>query len=282
MIAGDWIKIEHAMPDKPEIVRMAQLLNVDHDSVSGKCLRLWIWADQQTREGYDLSVTDAFIDRLTYCPGFADALRKVGWLEGREGRLSIPNFSRHNGQTAKKRALSKDRMQRKRCADNVTDAQPEKRREEKSKKKKTTSSKKFTPPSVEEVAAYCRERGNSVDAQKFVDHYTANDWIRGKTKIKDWKACVRTWEGNQQTQPAGATRSPASGDAAANAAWNNVCAAVRQFDPKYQTDQVKAMCTEQEALAARAVGGFVKIAGRDQFTATKLKREFMDAFGGLQ
>lgn len=55
--------------------------------------------------------------------------------------------------------------------------------------------KRFTPPSVEEVKAYCNERHNSVDPQSFVDFYTANGWVQGKgKKIKDWKACVRTWE----------------------------------------------------------------------------------------
>lgn len=53
---------------------------------------------------------------------------------------------------------------------------------------------RFSPPSIQEVAAYCRERGNQVDAQAFIDHYEANGWMRGKTKIKNWKACVRTWE----------------------------------------------------------------------------------------
>ena len=53
---------------------------------------------------------------------------------------------------------------------------------------------RFVPPTVEEVAEYCRERGNHVDAQAFVDHYQANGWMRGKNKVQDWKACVRTWE----------------------------------------------------------------------------------------
>tara|TARA_R110002096_G_scaffold269854_1_gene463750 strand:+ start:733 stop:1170 length:438 start_codon:yes stop_codon:yes gene_type:complete len=52
----------------------------------------------------------------------------------------------------------------------------------------------FKAPTVEEVRNYCDERCNNVDAQNFVDHYTGNGWVRGKNKIKDWKACVRTWE----------------------------------------------------------------------------------------
>lgn len=53
---------------------------------------------------------------------------------------------------------------------------------------------KFQKPSVEEVAAYCSERGNSVDAQAFWDFYESKGWKVGKSSMKDWRACVRTWE----------------------------------------------------------------------------------------
>lgn len=53
---------------------------------------------------------------------------------------------------------------------------------------------RFTPPTVEEVAAYCRERGNNVNAQRFVDFYAAKGWKIGQNPMKDWKAAVRTWE----------------------------------------------------------------------------------------
>ena len=56
---------------------------------------------------------------------------------------------------------------------------------------------RFVPPTVEEVAAYCKERNHGIDAQHFVDYYSANGWVQGKGKpIKDWKAAVRTWERN--------------------------------------------------------------------------------------
>ena len=58
----------------------------------------------------------------------------------------------------------------------------------------TKPSKRFTPPTVDEVRAYCFDRGNSVDPQRFVDYYTSNGWMVGKNKMKDWKAAVRTWE----------------------------------------------------------------------------------------
>lgn len=56
------------------------------------------------------------------------------------------------------------------------------------------SKKKFIPPTVEEVRAYCQERGNKVDPQAFIDHYTSNGWMVGKNKMKSWKAAVGTWE----------------------------------------------------------------------------------------
>lgn len=62
--------------------------------------------------------------------------------------------------------------------------------------------KRFTAPTVQEVADYCRERGNQVDAQRFVDYYTANGWRVGKNPMKDWKAAVRTWEKQEGLSPA--------------------------------------------------------------------------------
>ena len=59
--------------------------------------------------------------------------------------------------------------------------------------------KRFVSPTVDDVYQYCNERCNNVDAQNFVDHYITNGWMRGKAKIKDWKACVRTWEKNSNS-----------------------------------------------------------------------------------
>ena len=58
---------------------------------------------------------------------------------------------------------------------------------------------RFSPPKLEEVEEYCRERHNGIDAAHFVDFYTANGWSQGRGKpIRDWKAAVRTWEGREK------------------------------------------------------------------------------------
>lgn len=55
-------------------------------------------------------------------------------------------------------------------------------------------SKAFAPPTLEEVRAYCSERKNGVDADRWFNYYSANGWKVGKNPMKDWKAAVRTWE----------------------------------------------------------------------------------------
>lgn len=57
-----------------------------------------------------------------------------------------------------------------------------------------TKAKRFIPPTVDEVAAYCQERGNGLDPEAFVDFYASKGWMVGKNPMKDWKAAVRTWE----------------------------------------------------------------------------------------
>jgi hypothetical protein len=64
------------------------------------------------------------------------------------------------------------------------------------KEGKQAKSTRFVPPTLEQVQDYCRERHNGVDAQRFVDFYESKGWMVGKNKMKDWKACVRTWEKN--------------------------------------------------------------------------------------
>ena len=53
---------------------------------------------------------------------------------------------------------------------------------------------RFKKPTLEEVKAYCKERNNNVDAERFIDFYESKGWKVGKEPMKDWKACVRTWE----------------------------------------------------------------------------------------
>jgi hypothetical protein len=157
-MAGDWIKFEISTSEKPEVWAMAQALGIDADAVVGKLLRVWAWFDQQTPDGNAASVTSsvtsalatryqgvtsgvtkALLDRRVGVTGFCDAMISVGWMIEFEGVVSLPNFDRHNGKTAKTRGLTAKRVASHKAKSNagsvtssVTLALPreEKRREE--------------------------------------------------------------------------------------------------------------------------------------------------------
>lgn len=60
--------------------------------------------------------------------------------------------------------------------------------------KRDTRAARFTPPTVDDVAAYVREKGYHVNAERFVSFYQQKGWMVGKNRMKDWKAAVRNWE----------------------------------------------------------------------------------------
>jgi len=140
-MAGDWIKLQKDTPDKPEVLAIATRMNLDPDAVVGKLVRIWSWFDTHTIDGNANSVTFSLLDRLAGVTGFAEQMTFVGWLDQKGHVLTLPNFEYHNGETAKKRALGKNRQDKfrnndesnaKSNASSVTESLPEKRREEKS------------------------------------------------------------------------------------------------------------------------------------------------------
>lgn len=70
-----------------------------------------------------------------------------------------------------------------------------------SAKSTTTKRKRFEKPTLSQITQYCLERNNSVNAEQFYDYYESNGWKVGKNSMKDWKACVRTWERNGYDKP---------------------------------------------------------------------------------
>lgn len=123
-MAGDWMKFDKATPDKPEVFAIADSLCIDPDAVVGKLMRVWSWFDTHTESGNALNVTPALLDRIAGVTGFVSAMEKAGWMTIKDGDCFLPNFDRHCGQTAKKRAQNNKRISdfRARNAESVTDA----------------------------------------------------------------------------------------------------------------------------------------------------------------
>lgn len=105
-----WIKLETHIFDKLEIFEIAEELNIDPDSVVGKCCRIWSWFDLNTTNGVTPSVTESLLDRYCGIKGFCNAMLKAGWMEKDDKNLYLPNFDRHNSQSAKDRALTAKRV----------------------------------------------------------------------------------------------------------------------------------------------------------------------------
>jgi hypothetical protein len=146
-MAGDWLKICKETPTKPEILVIATKLNIHPDVAFARCFHLWAWFDSNTKDGITNGVTKVTIDALLHRDGLCDTLIAVGWLcENNDGNLYLPNFDRHNSETAKTRALGKKRQNKHRDKSNANsnanvtvEALPEKRREEKIKQNHSAS-----------------------------------------------------------------------------------------------------------------------------------------------
>lgn len=110
-MAGDWLKMEAATPDKPEVLAIAARMGWDDpDLAVGKLFRVWRWFDQHTTNGNAPGVTFSLLDRIAGVSGFAFAMQSVGWLSINDEGLMLPGFEKHCGKTAKERAQTARRV----------------------------------------------------------------------------------------------------------------------------------------------------------------------------
>lgn len=164
-MSGDWIKVEVDLPEKPEVWQIAGITGLDADSVVGKLIKVWRWFDSHTESGNAVGVTYPLVDHVAGVTGFADAMAFCGWLEQCGACMSLPNFERHNGKTAKNRALTAKRVAKFKEESNVkgnaiivTTALP---KEEKSilNQKTSSSADEYSLIFLEFWAAYPRKVG---------------------------------------------------------------------------------------------------------------------------
>lgn len=144
-MAGDWIKMRTDLFTHPKIVRMSSALKADGRPALkadrlrtvGGLLSVWCLFDAHSADGRLASYSFEAVDEHVGIPGFAQSMADVEWLaEDAEG-LVLPDFDKHNGQSAKRRAQDADRKReaRKESASEADGmrTREEKRREEKEK-----------------------------------------------------------------------------------------------------------------------------------------------------
>lgn len=122
----------------------------------------------------------------------AEKLRENGMRGGRPKNQNKPEETKENQTEPDK------------TDDNQAEAE-KKRKEKKGKEKgknqegNILSINRFIQPTVEDVQKYCEENDIfGFNAERFIDYYEARGWMIGKNKIKNWKACIRTWLHNEE------------------------------------------------------------------------------------
>lgn len=250
-MAGNWIKFEVDTPEKPEVLALTVAMGWDDpDLTVGKLLRVWRWFDQHTLEGNAPGVSAALLDRIAGVTGFSTEMAKVGWLIVSDEGISLPNFDRHNGETAKSRALTAKRVAKHKANSKCNDAgnaasvtsplpKEEKNREENLSQalpKNIGGSAAASPaprsPSkasrlpldwvlpkplgdwaLQERPDWTAEHVRKV-AEQFRDHWHAQGGANAR-KV-DWSAAWRTWV---RREPAGRVAG-AGASAAPDAGWH--------------------------------------------------------------
>lgn len=212
-MAGEWLKFESNLPEKPEVLAITAAMGWDDpDLTVGKLMRLFRWFDQHTIDGNASGVTPALLDRVIGVTGFVQAVQKSGWIVVSDAGIALNHFDYHNGASAKTRAQTAKRVANHRASEpsnvdsngpSVTPAlaREEKRREEKKEqpkdKERSPSGSRLPADWVmpAEWEAYALTERPDLDATviacNFADFWHAK---AGKDARKaDWFATWRTW-----------------------------------------------------------------------------------------
>jgi len=191
-MAGDWMKIDLELPDKPEVFAIAGMVNKEPEFVVGALIKIWAWFDKHTTDGNAFGVTFSLPDRISGVTGFGEAMMFVGWLQQNDKTLSMPKFDSHTSQSAKTRALTNKRVEKLRNA-NVTPPplpREEKRREE----------NKYKPPISESLLAdflKVRKAKKAGDLTKTAFDGISREAAKAGISVEDAikECCTRGWVG---------------------------------------------------------------------------------------
>ncbi len=104
---------------------------------------------------------------------------------------STSRVRKYRESKKKKECNVSETFLKRKCNAIESDTETEQIQKHKDQKRGKTS---FIPPSISEILEYCQERQNNIDPENFFNFYKAKNWMIGKNKMKNWKACIITWE----------------------------------------------------------------------------------------
>ena len=124
-MTAHWIKVEKDTPAKPEVMRLAALLDIDEFTVVGHLIAFWSWVDSNlSPECPRTQGTIRGLDRIAGRTGFCEAMIAVGWLSHANGMFEIPKMGRHMGKSAKLRAEDTEKKAKKRSRQKLSPVCP--------------------------------------------------------------------------------------------------------------------------------------------------------------
>jgi hypothetical protein len=203
-----WIKVDHDLWEKPEVIEMAHILDISADHVVGCLIRVWSWADKHTENGrvnvpQNLGQCPTNVPHLSHLclacgvPNLTKAMQEVGWLVVEDDCFYISNFSKHNGEGAKKRVQEAARKaawrESQKCPENVPQKTGQERDQKRKEKNTNTPISPNRKPTFDEWKAKAVPRGmTESEALRTWSYYESVDWMRGKTPISKWENCITT------------------------------------------------------------------------------------------
>jgi hypothetical protein len=172
-----------SLPNDGRIVRMMSALNADRFRTLGGVLSVWCLIDEQTEDGILDGYTAQSLDEIIGFPGIAEAMEKVGWLQIYKDYILAPDFDKHNGATAKRRAQESVRKMSARNADKMRPRE-EKRREEKIKT--NTSASAEVSAEASETPALPRPPGEPTEFTFECVGKGEKTWTLPKSKLDEY------------------------------------------------------------------------------------------------
>jgi hypothetical protein len=211
-----WVSIHQQIRDHRKLRDLFRELKISRQEALGILVLIWTWAlDNCDKEGKLLSANKFDIAHAAYWNGEPDklcnALIKTGWVDLNGNEMHIHDwydFNKPFYDYTDRKAKDRERKRLINSIGNSVEIPQENCKEfhvspapapapapaHKQEPLKSKDIVRFSPPTHIEVKDYCKERNNSIDAEKWFDFYQSKGWMVGKNKMKDWKACVRTWE----------------------------------------------------------------------------------------
>lgn len=179
---ANWIKWVKGLSRRPEVVTISSRLKRDRCVTTVALMELWEWADGETADGFISGINGDFIDDLVRIDGFFAAMQSVGWITQVDDGIQFVNWDRHNGTSAKSRAMASDRQRRKR--DGVTEMSRSERdngvtRLDKRREENNTSS------------SICKTKSSSAAAAAVSDEL--RKWAETQSKRPEWLPEGKPW-----------------------------------------------------------------------------------------